>query len=53
MVVDLLKITAKKKKKKKKEILPSKEKLKLVADNRQLWKRNKTNVDVIVNIKDN
>ena len=36
-----------------KEILPSKEKLKLVADNRQLWKRNKTHADVIVNIKDN
>ena len=35
------------------EILPSKEKLKLVTDNRQQGKRNKTYADVVVNIMDN
>ena len=33
-----------------KEILPSKEKFKLVTDNRRQWKRNKTYADVVVNI---
>ena len=36
-----------------KETLPSKEKLKLVTDNRQQRKRNKTYADVVVNITDN
>ena len=36
-----------------KETLPSKEKLKLVTDNRQQRKRNKTYADVAVNITDN
>ena len=36
-----------------KEILPSKEKFKLVTDNRRQWKRNKTYADVVVNITDN
>ena len=35
------------------ETLPSKEKLKLVTDNRQQQKRNKTYADVVVNIEDN
>ena len=35
------------------ETLPSKEKLKLVTDNRQQRKRNKTYADVVVNITDN
>ena len=35
------------------EILPSKEKLKLVTDNRQKRKRNKTYADVVENITDN
>ena len=36
-----------------KEILPSKEKFKLVTDNRRQWKRNQTYADVVVNITDN
>ena len=35
------------------ETLPSKEKLKLVTDNQQQRKRNKTYADVVVNITDN
>ena len=36
-----------------KEILPSKEKLKLMTDNRQQGKRNKSYENVVVNITDN
>ena len=35
------------------EMLPSKEKLKLVTDNQQQGKRNKTYADAVVNITEN